>query len=160
MSLSAPMRTLFFRGVDVTEFIAAYVTFSSCNGTDLLAEDVIETFTYYLSETIRQTITTMNAYLGYDRVQLNKEMKDAFQQADSWVYIYTRSYLERLCWDLLERGNIGWKVYILAYDNISSNMTNKRASAEYSQVAMLHGFLPTDVRAKAVMKLEPNPRKP
>ena len=68
--------------------------------------------------------------------------------------------MERLCRDQLERGNVGLKAFTLAYDNISCIRINKGALAEYSQVEMLLGALPRDLRAKAVMKLNLDPRDP
>jgi hypothetical protein len=81
----------------------------------------------------------MNGYLTKDWVQLKEELKVAFRHADSRVYMNIRSYLERLCRDQLERGNLGLKAFILAYDNISRIMISKGALAEYSQVEMLLG---------------------
>ena len=102
----------------------------------------------------------MNGYLTKDWVQLKEELKYAFRHAVSRVYMYTRSYLERLCRDQLERGNIGLKAFFLAYNNISRIMISKGALAEYSPVEMLLGALPRDFRAKAIMKLELDPRDP
>jgi len=41
----------------------------------------------------------MNGYVKKDWELLKEELKDAFRHADSRVYMYTRSYLERLCRD-------------------------------------------------------------
>jgi len=84
----------------------------------------------------------IRGYLKKDREQLKEELKYAFRHADSRVYRYTRSYLDRLCKDQRERGNIGLKPFILTYDNISRIMIDKGALAEYSQVEKLLGALP------------------
>jgi len=160
MPLPGTMGAPVFGGADVTKFIEAYESLSSRTGTDPAAEDVIATFPYYCSETIQETIKMMNGYLRKDWEQLKEELKDAFRHADSRVYMYTRSYLERLCKEQRERGNVGLKAFILAYDNISRIMIDKGALAEYSQVEMLLGALPRNLRAKAVMKLELDPRDP
>jgi hypothetical protein len=160
MPLPGTMGAPVFRGADVTKFIEAYESLSSRTGTDPAAEDVIATFPYYCSETIQETIKMMSGYLKKDWELLKEELKDAFRHADSRVYMYTRSYLERLCKDQRERGNVGLKAFILAYDNISRIMIDKGALAEYSQVEMLLGALPRNLRAKAVMKLELDPRDP
>jgi hypothetical protein len=118
----------------------------------------IAIFAYYCSETIQQTIKITNGSLTENWVQLKQELKDTVRHGDSQVYLYTRSYLEQLCRDQLERGNIELKGFILAYDNISRIMISKWALAEYSQVEMLLGALPRDLRAKAVMKHELDPR--
>jgi hypothetical protein len=39
-------------------------------------------------------------------------------------------YLERLCLAQLERGNMGLKAFIVAYDNVSRIMISKGALAE------------------------------
>jgi len=101
-----------------------------------------------------------NEYLKMDLVQLNEDLKDTFQHTDSRSYMYTRSYLQRLCKDQLEGGNVSLKAFILAYDNISSIMLTKGALAEYSQVEMILAAHPRDLRAKAVMKLQLDPRDP
>ena len=131
-----------FGGANVTQFIEACESLYSRTGTDPAAEDVIATFPYYRSERIRETIKMINGYLTKDWVKLKEELKDNFRHADSRVYRYTRSYLERLCRNQLEGGNVGLKAFILAYDNISRIMNNKGALAEYSQVEMFLGALP------------------
>jgi len=160
MPLLGTMGAPVFGGADVTKYIEAYKSLTSSTGTDLAAEDVVATFPYCCSETIQKTIQMMNGYRRRDWVQLNEELKDAFRHADSGVYKYTRSYFERLSSDQLEQGNVGLKAFILAYDNISRIMINRGALAEFSQVAMLLGALPSDLRAKAVMKLDLDPRDP
>jgi hypothetical protein len=160
MPIPGTMGAPVFGGADVTKFIEAYDSLSSRTRTDPAAEDVIATFPYYCLETIQETIKMMNGYLMKDWVQLKEELKDGFRHADSRVYMYTRSYFERLCRDQLERGNVGLKAFILADDNISSIMISKGVLAEYSQVEMLLGALPRDFRAKAVMKLEIDHRDP
>jgi len=160
MPLPGTMCAPVFGGADVTKFIEEYESLSSRTGTNPAAEDVIATFPYYCSETIQETIKMMNGYLTKDWVLLKEELKDAFWHADSRVYMYTRSFLEQLCRDQLERGKVGLKAFILAYDNISRNKIGKGAQAEYSQVEMLLGALPRDLRAKAVKKLELDPRDP
>jgi len=160
MPLPGTMGAPVFGGADVTKCIEAYGSLSSRTGTNPAADDVIATFPYYCSETIQEMIKMMNGYLMKEWVQLKEELQDAFRHADSRVYMYMRSYLERLCRDQLERGNVGLKAFILAYDNISRIMISKGAFAEYSQVEMLLGALPRDLRAKAVMKLELDPRDP
>jgi hypothetical protein len=92
--LGAPV----FGGADVTKLIVVYESLSSRTGTDPAAEDVIATFPYYCSETIQETIKMMSRYLTKDWVQLKEELKDAFWHANIRVYMYMRSYLERLCW--------------------------------------------------------------
>jgi len=72
--------------------------------------------------------------------------------------MYTTLYIERLCRDQLERGNVGLKAFILADDNVSRIMINKGTLDEYSQVEMLLGALPNDLRAKVVMKPKLDPR--
>jgi hypothetical protein len=52
------------------------------------------------------------------------------------------------------------KASILACDNISRIMISKRALAEYSQVEILLGALPRDLREQVVMKLEQDPEDP
>jgi len=160
MPLLDTMGAPVFGGTDVTNFIVVYEILSSCTGTNPVAEDVIATFPYYCSETIEETIKMMNRYLKKDWVQLKEKLKDAFGQANSRVYMYTRSYLERLCRDQLECGNIGLKAFILAYNNISHIMINKGALSEYSQGEMLPRALSRDLRAKAVKKLERDSRDP
>jgi hypothetical protein len=86
-----------------------------------------------------------NDYLGNDWMQLEEELKDAFRYADTRVYIYKRSYIERQCWEQLEHGNVGQGFFILTYDNIRRIMLNNGAFAEYSQVAMPLGALPRDL---------------
>jgi hypothetical protein len=122
--------------------------------------DVIATFTYYCSETIKETIKMMIGYLTKDWVQLNEELQDAFQHGNSQVYLYTRSYMDRLCRDQLELGNVNLKAFILAYDIISRIMISKGPLAEYSHLEMLLGALPRHLRAQTVMKLEVDPRDP
>jgi hypothetical protein len=160
MPLPGTMGAPVFRGADVTKFIKAYESLSSRTRTDPAAEHVIATFPYYCLETIQETIKMMNGYLTKDWVQLKEELKHAFRHADSRVYINTRSYLERLFHNQLERGNVGLAAIILTYDNISRIMISKGALAEYSQVEMLLGALLRDFRATAVMKLELDPREP
>lgn len=58
-----------------------------------------------------------------------------------------------LCKDQLKRGNVGLKAFIFPCANISPIMNTKRALAEYLQVALLLGTLPTDLTAKVVTKL-------
>jgi len=160
MQLPGTMGTPVFGGADVTKFIEAYKSLSSRTGTDSAAEDVIATFPYYCSETFQDTMKMMNGYPRKDWVQLKEELKDSFRHTDSRVYMYVRSYLGRLCSDQLERGHIRLKTCILAYDNISRIMINKGALAEYSQVEMLLGAFPRELRAKAVMELDLDPRDP
>jgi hypothetical protein len=76
--------------------------------------------------------------------------------------MYTRWYLEQLCRDQLERGNVGLKAFILAYNNnnISRTMINKGALAKYSHQEMLLRAVPRELRATAVTKLELDPRDP
>jgi len=105
-------------------------------------------------------IKIVNRYPRNHWVQLKEELKDAFQHANSRVYMYTASYLERLCRDQLKRGNIGLKALILAYDNISCILINKGALAENSVVEMLLRALLRYWRPKKVMKLELDPRDP
>jgi hypothetical protein len=143
-----------FRGVDITQFIEACKSLSACTGTNRAAEDGIVTFPYYCWETIRETIKMINAYLTKHWVELKVDLKDALRHADSRVYMYMRSYIERLCQGQLEGGHITLKPFILAYDNISRNMITKGALAEYSQVEMLLEALPRDLSVKAVIKLE------
>jgi hypothetical protein len=112
----------------------------------------------YCSETIQEAIKMMNGYLTKDWVQLKAELKDAFRHTDSGVYMYMRSYLEGVCWDQLENGNVGLTAFILADDNISRIMTSKGTLAEYSQEEMFLGALPRDMRAKVVITLELDPR--
>jgi len=102
----------------------------------------------------------MNGYLIKDWEQLTKELQDAFHHTNSRVYMYMRSYLELLCNDQLEGGNVGLKAFILTYDNISCYMINKRTLTEYTQVGMILGALRWDLRATMVMKPEPVPRDP
>jgi len=102
----------------------------------------------------------MNTYLKNDWVQWKEELTDAIQHADSQVYMYKRLDLERLCRDQLECGNVGLKACILTYDHISCVMINKEALAEYSQMEMLLGALPQDLKLKAGIKLELDPRDP
>jgi len=149
-----------FAGADITKFIQAYESLSSRTWTALAAEDVIATFLYYSSGTIQETIKMMNVYLTKDWEPLKKELKDAFLHTGSRVYMFTRWHVERLCWDQLERGNVGQKAFILAYDIISRIMIRRGALAEYSQVQMLLRALRRDLRAKAVMNLELDPRDP
>jgi len=56
--------------------------------------------------------------------------------------------------DQLQHWIIGPKAFILTYNNISCSMISKGAWVEYSQVEMLLGALPRDMRPKAVMKLK------
>jgi len=149
-----------FGGADVTEFIDVYESLSSRTGTDLAAEDVIARFPYYCLEMIQETIKMRSGYFTKHWVQLKEELNDVFPHADSRVFMYTRSYLERLCQDQLECGDVGLKASILTYDNISRIMISKGDLAEYSQVEMLLGALQRDLRTKAVMKLELDPRDP
>jgi len=160
MPVPGTMGAPVFGGADVTKFIEPYVSLSFRTGTDPAAEDVIATFPDYCPETIQDTIQMMHAYLMMDRVQLKEELKDAFRHADRRVYMSMRSYLERLCRDQLECGNVGLIAFILAYDNISRIVISKGALAEYSQGEMLLGALPRDLRVKAVMKLKLDPRDP
>jgi hypothetical protein len=71
-----------------------------------------------------------------------------------------RLYLERLCQDHVECGNVSLKAVILANDNISHIIIKNIALAEYLQVEMVLGALTSDLRAKLVMKLEQHPRDP
>jgi len=73
--------------------------------------------------------------------------------------MYTRLSLERLCNDQLEGGNDSLN-FILTYDIISRIMINLGAWAEYSHVEMMLGALPRDLRAKAGMKIKPDPIEP
>jgi hypothetical protein len=109
---------------------------------------------------IQETIKMMKGYLSTDWEQLKGELKDTFRHADSRVYMYRRSYLERLCMDQRDRGNFCLKAFILAYDNMSRIMIDKGALAEYSQVEMLLGAVSRNLRATAVMKLQQDPRDP
>jgi len=102
----------------------------------------------------------MNTYLKNDWVQWKEDLTDAIQHADSQVYMYKRLYLERVCRDQLECGNVGLKACILTDYNISCVMINKEALAEYSQMEMLLGPLPQDLKSEAGMKLEFDPRDP
>jgi hypothetical protein len=68
-----------------------YKSLPSHPGTDPAGKDVIAGFQYYCTETIQETIKMMNGYLTENWVQLKQEVKDAFRQADSRVYMYTRS---------------------------------------------------------------------
>jgi len=160
MPLRGTMGAPVLGGADVTKFIEPYESLSSRIGTDPVAEDAIATGLYHCSETIQQTIKMMHGYLRKDWVQLNEELKDTFRHADCRVNMYTRFYLDPLCRDEVECGNVGLKAFILAYDNISRIMINKGALAEYSEVEMLLRALPRELRAKAVMKLELYPRDP
>ena len=74
--------------------------------------------------------------------------------------MYTKLYLEQLYPNQLPCGNVSLNVFILADDNISHIMTNKGGLAKYSQVEMLLGALPSDMKAKAVMKLKLDSRDP
>jgi hypothetical protein len=145
---------------NVTKFIEAYENLSSRTGTDPAAEAVMAMFLYYCSEMIEAYNKMINGYLRKDWVQLKEKLKDIFQHADSRIYMNMRSYLERLCRDQRERGNIHLKAFIFTYDNISPIMINKGALAEYSQEEMLLGALRRDSRANAVMKHELDPRDP
>jgi len=149
-----------FRGADVTTFIEPYKGLSSHTGTELVAKDVITTFPYYFSDMIQNAIKMMHGYLRKDWEQLTNELKDAIYHANSRAYMSTRSYMERLWKDQLERGNVCLKGCILPYDNISHIMIIKGALGVYSGVEMLLWALPRDIRGTAVMKLEQNPRDP
>ena len=160
MPLPGTMGTAVFGRVDVATFVEAYESLSSRTVTDTGAEGVIATFPYYCSETMPETMTMINQYLTKDWEQLKEELENAFRHADNRVYMYTRSYLERLCKDQRERGNSGLKAFDLVYDNISCIMLNKGALPEYSQVEMLLGTLPQNLSANAVTKLKLVPTDP
>jgi len=158
--LPGTMGTPVFGGADITKPIKAYESISSRTVTDLAADDDIAMFPYYCSETIQETIKMMNGYLRKDWMQLKEELKDAIRHANSRVHMYTRLYSERWGRDQLKRGNLGLKAFIRAYDNISCILINKGALAEYSLVELLLDALPRDLRTKAVMILEQDPRDP
>jgi len=99
-------------------------------------------------------IKMMNAYMRRDWEQLKWELKDAFRHADDLVYMYTRSYLEQLYQDQRAPGDFSLEAFILTYNNISRIMIDKGVFAEYTQVEMVLGALPTNLSAKVVMKLE------
>jgi len=106
MPLPGIMGAPVFGGADVTKSIDAYKSLCSCTVTHPAAKDVIATFSYYCSETIQETIKMINVYLRKDGMPLKEEMKDAFQHADSQVYMYMRSSFGRVCWDRLEDGHV------------------------------------------------------
>lgn len=122
--------------------------------TDPAAKVIITTFTYHCSGTIQETLSIVEGYLRNDLERLKKQLNDVFRLSYSRVYTHTRSYLERLCQDQLDSGNIGQKAFIRACDNISRIMIDNGALAEYSQVEMLLRVLPKELTAEAVTKLE------
>jgi hypothetical protein len=160
ISLPGTMGNPVFTGADVTKLIKAHKTISPCPGTDPAAKDVITTYPYYRSETIQDTLKMMNGYLTKDCMDVKQELKDTFRHADCLLYVYTMSNLERLCREQLESGIVGVKAFILTYDNVSCIMLRTGALAEYSQVEIFLGAHPRDVRAKALMKVELEPRDP
>jgi len=131
---------------------------SSRTGTNQAAEDVIASCPCYLSETINDRIKMINQYPRTDWANLKMEWNNRLRHSDSKGYVYTRLYLERQCQDQLDCENISLEAFILAYDNISCIIINRRALAKYSQVEMMLGGLPRDWTAKVVMKLELDPR--
>jgi hypothetical protein len=149
-----------FGGADVTKFIKAYESLLSPTGTDPSKDDVISTFPYYCSETIQENIKMMKWYQERDWEKWKKELKDVFRHANSQVYMYMRTYLERLCKDQLKRGNVGLKAFILAYDNISRAMITKGTLYECMRVETLLAALPKDLKGKAIVKLELDPQEP
>jgi len=60
MLLPGTMGTPVFRGAEVTKFIEAYKTLLSLTGSDRAAENIIETFPYYCTQTIQEMIKMMN----------------------------------------------------------------------------------------------------
>jgi hypothetical protein len=104
-----------------------------------------------------EVIKMMSGYFSKAWKLLKEEQKVAFHHTDSRVYMYTSSYLVRLCNDQGECGNVDLEAFILAYDNIGRILIDKRALAEYSQVEMLLGAVPTNLKRNAVMKLELDP---
>jgi len=87
-------------------------------------------------------------------MQLEEVLKNAFRQADNWVHMNMRAYLERQCQDQWECGDVSLKALILSYNNICLITIGKAALAVYLQVSMLLGALPRELMGKAVMKLE------
>jgi hypothetical protein len=98
----------------------------------MVAEHDIAMFEYYYSNIIQETINMIHCYLIKYWVQLKEELKYAFLHIKSRVYVYTRSYLEAICWDQLQCGNISLNGYILTDDNISHIFINKGALGENS----------------------------
>jgi len=99
-------------------------------------------------------------YLKNNWELLEEDVKDTFSHGNGRVQITTRLYQEWLCKDWLKQEIICLKALLVANDNISCIMIEKVALAKYSQVEMLLGALPGHLRAKAVMKLELDPRNP
>lgn len=62
--------------------------------------------------------------------------------------------------DQQDCGNISPKALFLANDNISLIMTDTEALADDSQMHILLGDLPWELKANVVMKLELDPRNP
>jgi len=160
MPLPGTMGASFSGGADVIKFFKAYKSLSSCTGTDPAAKETIGTLLYCCSEMVQETIRLMNWYFRTGSVLLKEEIEDAFCDANSRVWMYTKSYLERLCHDQRDHGQASPKAVILAYDNISCIMIKTGALMEHSWVEMLLGALPTNLSANTITRLEPHPRYP
>jgi len=145
MPLPGTMGAPVYGGADVTKFIQAYKSLLSHTGTDLAAEDVIATILYYCPHKIQEMLKMVHGGLRKDSEQWQNQLKEAFGHADSWVHLYTRSHLEQLFNEQLDREKVGQKAFILAYNTVSRIPITQGALALYSQVEMLFGAVPRDM---------------
>jgi len=78
----------------------------------------------------QETITRMHQFERKDWQQMEEQLNDTIHHIKSRVNIYTRLYLERLCKDQLQYGNVSFKFFILAYDNFIHIIINNGALAK------------------------------
>ena len=131
-----------FDSADVTRFLEIYESIARRTGTNPDQEDVVDIFPYYCAADLQETVKMMSGYNDRDWPVLKTQLKDRFRHSDSRVFMYTQTFLAKLCQEQRNRGDVGLKAFVMTYDNVSRTMFVNGSLAEYTRVESLMKALP------------------
>ena len=131
-----------FDSTDVTRFLEIYESIVRRTGTNPDQEDVVNIFPYYCAADLQETVKIMSRYNDRDWPVLKTQLKDRFHHSDSRVFMYTQTFLAKLCQEQRNRGDVGLKAFVMTYDNVSRTMFVNGSLAEYTRVESLMKALP------------------
>ena len=92
-TLSAPR----IDDADFTRFLEIYESIARHTGINPDQDDVVDIFPYYCAADLQETVEIMSGYNDRDWPVLNTQRKDHFRHSDSRVFIYTQTFLAKLC---------------------------------------------------------------
>ena len=147
-----------FNGVDVTRFLTLYKSISCRTGTNPDQEDIVDIFPYYCAADLQKMVKMISGYNDHDWPILKTQLKDRFCHSDSRVFMYTQTFLAKLCQDQRNRGDVGLKAFVMTYDNVSSTRFVNGSLAEYTRAGSLMTVLPRSLKATAVVRLDSDPQ--